>query len=30
VRIEDVMVVTADGGTSLNVTERGLRVLAGR
>ncbi len=30
VRIEDVMVVTAQGGTSLNETERGLRVVAGR
>jgi Xaa-Pro aminopeptidase len=30
VRIEDVMVVTAQGGMSLNETERGLRVVAGR
>lgn len=30
VRIEDVMVVTADGGASLNTSERGLRVVAGR
>jgi Xaa-Pro aminopeptidase len=30
VRIEDVMVVTAAGGESLNTTERGLRVVSGR
>lgn len=30
VRIEDVMVATGEGGTSLNGTERGLRILAGR
>jgi Xaa-Pro aminopeptidase len=27
VRIEDVMVVTPDGGTALNTTERGLRII---
>ena len=30
VRIEDVVVVTPDGGESLDTTERGLRVIAGR
>jgi Xaa-Pro aminopeptidase len=30
VRIEDVVVVTPDGGRSLNATERRLRVIAGR